>query len=118
MQVLRDHETYSSRALSEVMGPLFAGAIIAMDEPEHRLHRALVAPAFRPKVLEQWQIEDDEKRASEVEVRFSAIDDDNTRVELRHHGLARHGEGWEGAAAGLEAGWPLYLDRFRQLCAT
>lgn len=48
----------------------------------------------------------------------TAIDDDNTRVELRHHGLARHGEGWEGAATGLEAGWPLYLHRFRQLCAT
>jgi len=55
LQVLRDHETYSSQGLSEAMGPLFAGAIIAMDEPEHRLHRALVAPAFRPKVLEQWQ---------------------------------------------------------------
>src|SRR3954464_12600863 len=54
VRVLRDHETYSSRGLSEAM-PLFAGAIIAMDEPEHRLHRALVAPAFRPKVLEQWQ---------------------------------------------------------------
>ena len=37
VQVLRDHETYSSRGLSEAMGPLFAGAIIAMDEPEHRL---------------------------------------------------------------------------------
>src|SRR5690349_7747996 len=54
-QVLREHETYSSRSLRDVMGPLFAGAIIAMDEPEHRLHRALVAPAFRPKVLEQWR---------------------------------------------------------------
>jgi cytochrome P450 len=55
VEVLRDHETYSSRGLSEVMGPLFSGAIIAMDEPEHRLYRALVAPAFRPKVLERWQ---------------------------------------------------------------
>jgi cytochrome P450 len=54
-QVLRDHETYSSRGLSDSMGPLFAGAIIAMDEPEHRLYRALVAPAFRPKVLERWR---------------------------------------------------------------
>jgi cytochrome P450 len=54
-QVLRDHETYSSRGLSEAMGPLFEGAIIAMDEPEHRLYRALVAPAFRPKTLERWQ---------------------------------------------------------------
>ena len=55
VRVLRDHETYSSRGLSETMGPLFTGAIIAMDEPEHRLHRAPVAPAFRPKVLERWQ---------------------------------------------------------------
>jgi len=55
VHVLRDHETYSSRGLSEAMGPLFEGAIIAMDEPEHRLHRALVAHAFRPKVLERWQ---------------------------------------------------------------
>jgi cytochrome P450 len=55
VQVLRDHETYSSRGLIEAMGPLFDGAIIAMDEPDHRFHRALVAHAFRPKVLEQWQ---------------------------------------------------------------
>jgi cytochrome P450 len=54
VQVLRDHETYSSAGLSEV-GPLFTGAIIAMDEPEHRLHRALVAPAFRRTMLERWQ---------------------------------------------------------------
>ena len=56
VQVLRDHETYSSRGLSEAMGPSFEGAIIAMDEPEHRLYRALVAPAFRHKVLERWQM--------------------------------------------------------------
>ena len=55
VRVLRDHETYSSRSLSDAMGPLFAGAIIAMDEPEHHLHRALVAPAFRPRVLERWR---------------------------------------------------------------
>jgi uncharacterized protein YndB with AHSA1/START domain len=80
-------------------------------EPPHRLVLAwLVSP--------QWQIEEEEERASEVEVRFSAIDDDNTRVELRHHGLARHGAGWESAATGLEQGWPLYLDRFQQLCRT
>ncbi len=53
--VLRDHETFSSRHLGEAMGPMFANTIIAMDEPEHRLNRALVAPAFRPKLLAQWQ---------------------------------------------------------------
>jgi cytochrome P450 len=81
VQVLRDHETYSSRALSEVMGPLFEGAIIAMDEPQHRLSRALVASAFRPKVLERWQ----------TEVIRPAVDDiidvfvDHDRVDLVEH---------------------------------
>jgi uncharacterized protein YndB with AHSA1/START domain len=79
-------------------------------EPPHRLVFAwLISP--------QWQIEQDEDRASKVEVRFSVIDDGHTRVELRHHELARHGEGWEGVASGVEAGWPVYLDRFSQLCA-
>jgi cytochrome P450 len=31
--------------------------MIAMDEPEHRAHRALVAPAFRPKLLARWEHE-------------------------------------------------------------
>jgi cytochrome P450 len=53
--VLRDNETFSSRLLSDLMGPMFANTIIAMDEPEHRVHRALVAPAFRPKLLAHWQ---------------------------------------------------------------
>jgi uncharacterized protein YndB with AHSA1/START domain len=80
-------------------------------EPPHRLVFAwLISP--------QWQIEEQEDRASEVEVRFSAIDDSHTRVELRHHGLTRHGGGWESAASGLESGWPLYLSRFQQLCGT
>jgi cytochrome P450 len=81
LRVLRDHETYSSRALSEAMGPLFAGAIIAMDEPEHRLHRALVAPAFRPKVLEQW-------RTTVVRPAIDAVIDsfiDHDRVDLVEH---------------------------------
>jgi len=81
VQVLRDHETYSSRGLTEAMGPLFAGAIIAMDEPEHRLHRALVAPAFRPKVLEQW-------RTRVVRPAIDAVIDsfiDHDRVDLVEH---------------------------------
>jgi cytochrome P450 len=53
--VLRDDQTYSSSILAEVMGPLLGHTIVAMDEPEHRAHRALVAPAFRPKLLAQWE---------------------------------------------------------------
>ena len=57
MAVLRDHETYSSRVLVDVMGPVLEHAMIAMDEPEHRAHRALLAPAFRPKLLARWEHE-------------------------------------------------------------
>ena len=55
LAVLRDHQTFSSGLLSDLMGPMFANTIIAMDEPEHRVHRALIAPAFRPKLLARWQ---------------------------------------------------------------
>src|SRR5262249_2377963 len=49
--VLRDHETYSSSIIGELMGPALDGGLITMSEPEHRAHRALIAPAFRPKLL-------------------------------------------------------------------
>jgi cytochrome P450 len=55
--VLRDDETYSSRVLADIMGPMLGHTMIAMDEPEHRAHRALVAPAFRPKLLARWEHE-------------------------------------------------------------
>jgi cytochrome P450 len=55
MTVLRDHETYSSRILSEIMGPMLDHTMIAMDAPDHLAHRALVAPAFRPKLLARWE---------------------------------------------------------------
>jgi cytochrome P450 len=53
--VLRDNETYSSAVLEDLMGPMLGHTVIAMDEPEHRAHRALVAPAFRPKLLAHWE---------------------------------------------------------------
>jgi cytochrome P450 len=55
MTVLRDHETYSSRILGEIMGPMLDHTMIAMDAPDHLAHRALVAPAFRPKLLARWK---------------------------------------------------------------
>src|SRR5204863_6239728 len=69
------------RGPREDSGPLFPAAIMPMDEPEHRLYRALVAPAFRPKVLERWQ----------TTVVGPAIDDvidtfiDHDRVDLVEH---------------------------------
>lgn len=54
-QVLRDNETYSSRVYEGVMGAVMGRTILEMDEPDHRMHRALVAPAFRSKVLQRWE---------------------------------------------------------------
>jgi cytochrome P450 len=53
--VLRDHETFSSTIVDEVMGPVIGPTMVAMDEPEHRARRALVARAFGPKLLARWE---------------------------------------------------------------
>ncbi|MFF0256005.1 hypothetical protein ACFYPW_26315 [Micromonospora zamorensis] len=54
---------------------------------------------------------------SEVEVTFVVETPDQTRVELEHRHLDRHGPGWESVRDGVEdeAGWPLYLDRYHSL---
>jgi uncharacterized protein YndB with AHSA1/START domain len=66
-----------------------------------------------------WQIETDLERTSEVEVRFTAVTPDRTRVELEHRNLDRHGDGWEGLRQGVDSGdgWPLYLRRFADVVA-
>jgi cytochrome P450 len=55
VQVLRDNETFSSAVYGDVMGEVMGRTILQMDEPEHRVIRALVAPSFRSKVLERWE---------------------------------------------------------------
>ena len=55
VQVLRDNETYSNSVYEGVMGLVMGRTILQMDEPEHRLQRALVSPTFRSKVLQQWE---------------------------------------------------------------
>lgn len=53
--VLKNGETYSSARIAESIGPLLANTIVAMDGPEHRVHRALIAGAFRPKFIANWE---------------------------------------------------------------
>jgi cytochrome P450 len=55
VQVLKDNETFSSTVYEGVMGEVMGRTILQMDEPEHRLQRALVSPAFRSKMLERWE---------------------------------------------------------------
>jgi len=53
-QVLTDHERFSSAANAMTVGSVIGHSILEMDPPEHQGHRALVAKAFRTRVLEQW----------------------------------------------------------------
>jgi cytochrome P450 len=55
VQVLRDNETYSSSVYEGVMGLVMGRTILQMDEPEHRVARAMVSSSFRSKVLERWE---------------------------------------------------------------
>jgi cytochrome P450 len=57
VQVLRDNETYSSSVYEGVMGMVMGRTILQMDEPDHRVARAMVASSFRSKVLERWEEE-------------------------------------------------------------
>jgi cytochrome P450 len=53
-QVLTDNARFSSRGYEGSMGQVMGHTILEMDAPEHQRHRALVAKAFRARVLEQW----------------------------------------------------------------
>lgn len=64
-----------------------------------------------------WQVETDPDKASEVEVTFTALAEDRTRVDIEHRHLDRHGDGWTGVRDGVGTGegWPLYLNRYADL---
>jgi uncharacterized protein YndB with AHSA1/START domain len=88
------------------------GRVLAVDPP-HRI-------AFSWDISPSWQLEDDPDRASEVELRFTPVTPQRTRVDLEHRHLDRHGPGWEAerdSVAGY-GGWPLYLRRYRDVLAT
>jgi cytochrome P450 len=55
VQVLRDNETFSSSVYEGIMGLVMGRTILQMDEPEHRIARAMVSSSFRSKVLERWE---------------------------------------------------------------
>ena len=65
-RVLNDNETYSSKGYEVFMGPVLGHTILEMDAPEHPRHRALVASAFRPRVVEQWRTELIERTVHEM----------------------------------------------------
>jgi uncharacterized protein YndB with AHSA1/START domain len=75
------------------------GTVLAWEPP----HRFVLAWQINP----DWQYEPNLARCSEVEVRFTPVDDGGTLVELEHRDLQRH----RGACAGMreqvnkDGGW-------------
>jgi uncharacterized protein YndB with AHSA1/START domain len=59
------------------------------------------------KINAQWQYEPDLAKASEVEVRFTPLEDGSTRVDLEHRNFERVGAGWESMRemVNAEGGW-------------
>jgi cytochrome P450 len=55
--VLRDPETFSSRIMRAVMGPVMGRTILEMGGQEHTTYRSLVSHAFRPKEIERYGVE-------------------------------------------------------------
>ena len=93
-----------------VDGSMCRWARVLVYEPPSRV-------VFTWDIGPAWQLESDQSKTSEVEVRFTAQSDDRTRVDLEHRHLDRHGAGWQSVAEGIDgdAGWPLYLDRYTHL---
>lgn len=94
----------------------------AIDGSECRWARILAYEppdrfVFSWDISPYWQVETDPTRTSEVEVTFTALDGERTRVEIEHRHLDRHGDGWTGVRDGVstDEGWPLYLDRYAKL---
>ncbi|NYH45899.1 uncharacterized protein YndB with AHSA1/START domain [Micromonospora jinlongensis] len=120
----REHNLLEAPIAETVFEPRVGGHIYdrGVDGSECRWARIL---AFEPPtrvvfswdIGPTWQLETDLGRTSEVEVTFVVETPSQTRVELEHRHLDRHGPGWESVRDGVEdeAGWPLYLDRYRSL---
>jgi cytochrome P450 len=53
-QVLTDNMRFSSACHAMTMGHVMGRTTLEMDPPEHQRHRALIAGAFRPGILDQW----------------------------------------------------------------
>lgn len=88
------------------------GTVLVWEPPT----RLVVAWQITPR----WTPEPDLASSSEYEIRFAALDETSTSVDLEHRHIERHGDGGDGlraAVAGPE-GWPYVLDRYASWVAS
>ncbi|MFN8579599.1 MAG: SRPBCC family protein [Gemmatimonadaceae bacterium] len=88
------------------------GTVLAWDPPQ----RLVLAW----QITHTWGFEPDLTRSSEVEVVFTPVGADETRVDLEHRHFERHGDGGASMRASVDApnGWngvlQLYVGRIHQ----
>ncbi|MEV1157118.1 SRPBCC family protein [Micromonospora chokoriensis] len=120
----REHTLLDVPTVETVFEPRVGGFICdrGADGSECRWARILAYEpptrvVFSWDIGPTWQIETNLDLTSEVEVTFVAETPDQTRVELEHRHIDRHGPGWESVRDGVDtdSGWPLYLDRYQSL---
>jgi uncharacterized protein YndB with AHSA1/START domain len=82
------------------------GYVRELDRPE----RILLAWHLTP----EWKFDPDPEKATEVEVVFSA-EEDQTRVTLEHRGFAAHGDAGVAMRKSVdsEGGWSSLLEMYR-----
>jgi uncharacterized protein YndB with AHSA1/START domain len=68
------------------------------------------------QITHEWGYQPDLAQSSEVEVRFSPEPDGQTRVDLEHRHLERHGAGGAAMRTAVDSpnGWGGLLDLFKQ----
>jgi uncharacterized protein YndB with AHSA1/START domain len=109
-----NHHILAAELAEMVFEPHVGGHIIdrGTDGSECRWSRVL---AYDPPHLVRfswdigldWQLQTDPDSTSEVEVTFTSVDPERTRVVLTHRHLDRHGDGWEAMRDAVKQGWSL-----------
>ena len=122
-----DHHILQAELAEMVFEPKVGGQILdrGVDGSECRWARVLVYDppnrvVFTWDISLAWQVETDPAKTSEVDVRFTPVAPDRTRVDLVHRNIERHGEGWEQMHGAVESpeGWAVGLGRFARRMAT
>jgi len=111
---LRTHAVDTVRSDSVVMEGRVGGRIYERTpEGEEHVWGTLVAwdPPYR--IAYSWHPGRGEETAQEVEVTF-ASNASGTRVDLRHYGWEKLGQGMDEAVADYDEGWGTVLGRFAE----
>ena len=57
LAVLRDGRRFSTAVYESVVGPVMGRTMLQLDDPDHRVHRAMVSPAFRSRALDEGMVQ-------------------------------------------------------------